>query len=381
MNENSAERPTKAIVDLDRLRFNFESVRRFIGAGTEVMAVVKADAYGHGAKECSKALQESGVQHFGVALPEEGVELRKAGISGRIVCFGNWSGQEQMMVAARLTPVFFEIQRLKAFDESAHAQNIIHPVVIKIDTGMGRVGVPFGSVGELASEATKLKNIEIEGLMTHFSSADEPENELTETQIKRFNEAVEIFRAKGVQPKYLDMANSPGSVVFPNSRSNLVRIGGLLYGLGGDVLPQGFPGPELKPVMSLHSKVSFIKKVPAGTTIGYGASFVTNRESVIGTIPIGYNDGYRRGLSNRSSVLINGRFAPIIGRVSMDWTTVDLTDVSEVKIGDPVILIGSDAGLKVLAEDIAATLGTISYEVTCGISRRVRRIYVSDQDR
>ncbi|QYO66629.1 alanine racemase [Leptolyngbya sp. 7M] len=381
MNENSAERPTKAIVDLDHLRFNYTSIKRFIGPEPQVMAIVKADAYGHGANECSKTLQQVGVKHFGVALPEEGVELRKGGIAGRIVCFGNWPGQEQMIIADRLTPVFFQIDRLKAFDESAGAQGIVYPVVIKIDTGMGRVGVPFGSVGEFASEAAKFKNIKIEGLMTHFSTADQPQNNLTDTQIRRFNKAAEIFQAKGVQPKYLDMANSPGAIVFPNSRSSLVRIGGLLYGLGGDVLPKGFPGPELKAVMSLYSKVSFIKRVPAGTTIGYGASFVTKRDSVIGTIPIGYNDGYRRGLSNSSNVLIRGKFAPVIGRVSMDWTTIDLTDIPEVNVGDRVTVIGNDQGHRILAEDIAESLNTISYEVTCGISRRVPRVYVSDQDR
>lgn len=375
MTPNQPARPTWTEIDLDALAFNLRSIRRFIGEAVPIMAVVKADAYGHGAVECTKRLEHEGIDWFGVALPEEGEELRNAGIGKPILCFGNWAGQEVMMLRHKLTPVVFQFERLAAFNRIAAESGDKIKVHVKIDTGMGRVGVRADDATEFAAELKRFAHIEVEGLMTHFASADEVVSEQTDLQMRRFADAVAAFQQHGFRPTYLDMANSPGAVVHPKSRGTMVRIGGLLYGLGGDVLPKGFAGPELRPVLSLHTRISFLKQVPAGTTIGYGATFVTKRESRIATLPIGYHDGYPRSLSNKGRVLVNGTLAPIIGRVSMDWTTIDVTDIPEVNIGDQVKLIGLQGDSVITAEDIAALADTISYEITCSINSRVRRQY------
>jgi alanine racemase len=201
------------------------------------------------------------------------------------------------------------------------------------------------------------------------------ENNFTNLQIKRFNDAVELLHEKGFRPTFKDLANSPASVAHPQSRGNMVRIGGILYGLGGDVLPKNIEKPELKPVMSLHTKIAFIKRVPKGETLGYSRTFTTQKDSVIATIPIGYQDGYLRGLSNCGRVLINGMYANVVGRVSMDWTLIDVTNVPQVAVNDEVILIGQQNNLRIETEELAIKTNTISYEVTCGIHSRVYRVY------
>lgn len=371
----SKYRPTWATIDLDALAFNFRSIKSYIGEATPIMAVIKADGYGHGAVVCAHRLSAEGTDWFGVALPEEGVELRSAGITKPILCFGNWPGQEDMIVEHELTPVVYQMERAAAFDQAASRRGRMLPIHIKIDTGMGRIGVRPEGIADLIAGLKTLTSLEIEGLMTHFASADEVVSPLTDAQIRLFSHAVDIFRAEGFRPKYVDMANSPGAVVHPESRGTMVRIGGLLYGLGGDVLPKGFEGPELKPVMSLRSNISFLKEVPAGTTIGYGATFVTERPSKIATIPIGYHDGLPRSLSNRGSMLVNGVPCPIVGRISMDWTTIDVTDAQPVNNGDIVTIIGRQVERSFTAEEIAELTDTISYEITCGINPRVHRVY------
>jgi alanine racemase len=245
---------------------------------------------------------------------------------------------------------------------------------------MGRIGVRFDEVGPFAEHLKKYRHLRLEGLMTHFAAADDlGENKFTDLQIKRFNEAAAVFAGQGFNPFYKDLANSPGAIVHPESRGNLVRLGGILYGLGDDVLPAGVEKPDLKPVMSLKTAVAHLKRVPRGETLGYGRTFATPRDSIIATIPIGYEDGVPRLLSNRGKVLINGVFAPMVGRVSMDWTLVDVTDVPKVNVEDEVILIGQQNNFKITAEEWALLTGTISYEITCGINRRVLREYVSSQ--
>ncbi len=377
MTENISRRPTWAEINLDNLAFNFHSVKAFIGSDTKYMAVVKANAYGHGAVECAKRLEAEGVDWFGVALPEEGVELRKAGIRKQILCFGGfWDGQEAASLEYGLTPVIFRIEQASILNEAAAERGTIISIHIKIDTGMGRVGVRFDSVSEFAEKLKALPHLRVDGLMTHFATADDLEQtDFTKLQIERFNTAVAIFREKGFRPTYLDLANSPGAVVHPESRSNLVRLGGILYGLGGDVLPSGIEKPELNAVMSLHTKIAHLKLVPAGETIGYGRTFTTNADSLIATVPIGYQDGYSRALSNVGRAIVGDKFAPVVGRISMDWTTLDVTGVDGVSVGDEVILIGAKAGLQIAAEDLARSTKTISYEITCGIDRRVPRVF------
>ncbi|MEQ1763966.1 MAG: alanine racemase [Pyrinomonadaceae bacterium] len=375
MSSVSAIRPTVAEINLDNLAFNFHSVKEFVGEGVAFMAVVKADAYGHGAVPCAARLEAEGVDWFAVATVEEGVELREARISKPILVLGGfWPGQETTLLNFNLTPAVFRIDQARSIAKAAMRQRSAAKVHVKIDTGMGRIGVRVDEVEAIAQELSTIENLEIEGLMTHFAVADDLNaTDFTNQQIKSFEEAVEIFLAHGHRPKYIDMANSPGAVVHPLSRSKMVRIGGLLYGLGSDVLPSGVPHPELRPVMSITSKIAQVKTIAAGESVGYGRTFIANRDTVVATIPIGYHDGLPRSLSNKGYFLVKGTRAHIIGRVSMDWTTIDVTDIADVAVGDDVTIIGASADELIRAEDIAAIAGTISYEITCGISQRIPR--------
>ncbi len=378
MPDLTLHRPTWAEINLGNLSFNLKSVRKFIGQDIACMAVVKADAYGHGAIECAKRLEADGVDWFGVALPEEGVELRTAGIKRPILCLGGfWHGQENLLLEHDLTPIIYRLESAKWLNEAAEQKGQKANIHVKVDTGMGRMGVRFDEIGEFVEELKTLSNLHVEGVMTHFAAADNPtENDFTAEQIHKLNETVTVFRNNGFTPRYVDMANSPGAIAHPDSRGNMVRLGGVLYGLGGDVLPKDIEKPELKPVLSLFTQIAHIKKVLAGNSLGYGRTFTTKRDSLIATIPIGYHDGYPRALSNRGRVLINGIFAPVVGRVSMDCTIVDVTDVLNAKVDDRVVLIGEQNGLSIKAEDLAGETGTISYEITCGIHLRVPKIFV-----
>lgn len=378
MPETSEYRPTWTEINLNNLAFNFHSVKKFIGGKVEYMAVVKADGYGHGAIRCAKRLEAEGVDWLGVALPEEGFVLREHGIKTPILCLGSfWQEQANLLIENTLTPVVYRIPQAENLNDAAANKNIIFPIHIKIDTGMGRIGVRFDQVAEFAEKLRKFKNLRVEGIMTHFAAADNlDENDFTNLQVKRFYDSVKVFESKGFQFKYQDLANSPGAIAHENTRGNMVRLGGILYGLGGDVLPKEIIKPELKPVLSLYSRIAHLKKVPKGETLGYSRTFITERDSLIATIPIGYQDGYRRSLSNKSRVILNDRYVPIVGRISMDWTILDVTDVPDAKVNDEVILIGESRDLKVSAEDLAQFADTISYEITCGISRRVNREYV-----
>lgn len=378
MPSKTSQRPTWVEIDLDDLAFNFHSVRKFVGEDLGYMAVVKADAYGHGSVECARRLADEGIDWFGVALPEEGLELRNAGITSPILCLGGfWTGQEKMVLDNHLTPVIYQLEKAESFDRAAADSGVIADFHSKIDTGMGRIGVRFDEVGAFASGLRQFKNLKLEGLMTHFAVANDlAQNDFTDLQIARFYKSVEVFKLAGFQPTVIDLANSPGAIAHPNSLGNMVRLGGVLYGLGGDVLPAGIEKPELKPVLSLHSRISHIKRVPRGESLGYGRTFSTERDSMIATVPIGYSDGYSRSLSNKADAIVNGILAPVVGRISMDWTILDVTDVPGVKPGDEVIFIGGKGDRKISAEDLAALTDTISYEITCGIKRRVSRKFV-----
>jgi alanine racemase len=379
MPEYLAQRPTWAEIDLDNLAFNFRSVKNFVGGAIKYMAVVKADAYGHGAIPCARRLEHEGVDWFGVALPEEGVELRHAGIRKLILCLGSfWHGQEKLILNNNLTPVVYQLDRAESLDRAAKERNTVVDVHIKIDTGMGRIGVRYDQVAEFADRLREFSNLRVEGLMTHFASADDLADDFTSLQIGLFDEAHAAFRERGFRPAYTDLANSPGAIAHPDARAGMVRLGGVLYGLGDDVLPKGIDRPELRPVMSLHSRIANLKTVPKGESIGYGGTFTTTRETKIATIPIGYQDGYSRALSNNGRVIINGKFAPVAGRVSMDWVTVDVTDIENVQRDNEVILIGQNGESKVTAEELAINTGSISYEITCGIHRRVPRYFLNE---
>ena len=370
-------RPTWAEIDLDALAYNFRVIRKHVGPGVKVLAAVKANAYGHGAIECSRRLQNEGVDWFGVALPEEGVELREAGIAKPILCLGGfWKGQEAECLKQNLTPVVYRLDMIESFNRSARDMDVIADVHLKIDTGMGRLGVRADEVTEFCEALKRFSNIRIDGLMTHLAAADDASQEgFTNAQLDDFEQAVKSLREHGFNPTYVHVANS--AATFANSRAfgNMVRPGGTLYGFIRDVLPSNVPPPELRAVMSLYSRIMLLKTVRKGEKLGYGCTFETNRDSLIATLPIGYDDGYRRDFSNRGHVIVRGQFAPVVGRVSMDLTLIDVTDVPGVKLDDEVTLLGNDGSSSISAEKLGQQAGTISYEITCGISNRVPRIY------
>jgi len=374
---NITGRPTWAEIDLDALASNFRVIREHVGPDVKVMAAVKANAYGHGAAECARRLEAEDVDWFGVALPEEGVELRGAGITKPILCLGGfWEGQEALCLQERLTPVVYRPDMIESLDRAARDSGVVADVHLKVDTGMGRLGVRAEALQEFCDTLARCQNLHLDGLMTHLAAADDPKREdFTRTQLDRFEQAASVFRERGFRPTYLHGANSAAAFAFPESRGNMVRPGATLYGFVRDVLPPNIPAPSLKPVMSVYSRIMLLKRVDEGEKLGYECTYETTRESLIATLPIGYDDGYPRALSNRGQVIVRGKFAPVVGRVSMDLTLIDVTDVADVSLDDQVTLLGKKGELAITAEDVAELAATISYEIACGISGRVPRIY------
>jgi alanine racemase len=343
------------------------------------MAVVKANAYGHGSVACARRLEQAGADWFGVALPEEGIELRQSGITKPILCLGGfWGEQANACLEQRLVPVVYRLDMIEAFDRAARERKVVADVHVKVDTGMGRLGVRFDEVADFAAALKRFKNIRVDGLMTHFAAADEPSCEvLTHEQIERFKNASAVFQQHGFEPKFHHLANSAAVFGQPAAYGNMVRPGGVLYGLWRDILAPEDRSVNLQPVMSLHSRITLLKWVPQGETVGYGCTFEASRKTLVATIPIGYDDGYMRALSNRGHAIIRGVFATVVGRISMDLTLIDVTNVPDVQVDDEVILMGHTGELAITAEELGKTAGTLSYEVTCGISERVPRVYLN----
>jgi alanine racemase len=368
-------RPTRAEISLANVRHNFRVVRRLVGPDVAVMGVVKANAYGHGATEVASALADEGAAWLGVALPEEGVALREAGLDLPILCLGGfWDGQEPLLLDFDLTPAVSRVDQIERLDAEAGRRGARAAYHLKIDTGMGRLGVAPDALGAALAAAARLRNAECAGLMTHLASADVPALDgFTNEQISRYHDALDAARRAGLEPRWRHLANGAATHAFPEARGNLVRPGAVLYGLQRDILAPKPPALDLRPAMRFVTRVEHLKTVPAGTPLGYGCSFTTARESVVATVPAGYADGVRRGLSNRGAAGVGGRLAPIAGRVSMDLTILDVTDVPGVALGDEVVLFGEGGPT---AEATAEAAGTISYEITCGVSSRVPRLVV-----
>jgi alanine racemase len=271
---------------------------------------------------------------------------------------------------------------IESLDRTARDANVVADVHVKIDTGMGRLGVRADQVAEFFDALNRFQNICVDGLMTHLAAADdESKQQFTDEQLSKFDQAVAIFRERGFQPRFIHVANSAATFAKRRTADNLVRPGGSLYGFTRDVFPANIAAPALRAVMSLHSRIMLLKHVPKGEKVGYGCTFETKRDSLIATIPIGYDDGYRRAFSNRARVIVRGQFAPVIGRVSMDLTLLDVTDVAGLSRDDEVLLLGRDKELSITAEDLGELAGTISYEITCGIGGRVPRIYKDENTR
>ncbi|NWF91589.1 MAG: alanine racemase [Syntrophaceae bacterium] len=370
---NLSARPTVAEIDLGSLEFNYRQLRRRIPKEVKILAVVKADAYGHGAVPISRRLERLGVEYLGVAISDEGVELRKGGVKVPILILGGiYDGDADQVLKYDLTPVVFQKESLRSLTRAAERWRKRLRVHLKVDTGMGRLGVPLDLWPDLLRELRRFPKIEIEGILSHFSMADEDEA-FTATQWREFQKAVAIAKEMGISCKYLHMASSAILTAFPSYSGNLVRPGIMLYG--------SYPSPrfknliQLRPVMALKTCIHFLKQVPAGARISYGGTFVTKRTSLIATLPIGYADGYSRHLSNQGEVLIRGQRAPVVGRVCMDFVMVDVTDVPNVSIGDEAVLMGRQKKEQITAEEIAEEIHSIPYEIFCLIGKRVPRIY------
>ena len=366
-------RPTVGEVDLRALEFNYRQIKKRIPADVKLLAVVKADAYGHGAIPVSLRLEKLGVEYLGVAIPEEGVELRKGGVKTPILVLGGIFGEEvEQIFRFHLTPVIFRKDSLEVLSREAERRRRKVKVHLKVDTGMGRLGVPLNHWPDFLREVRRFPRIEAEGILSHFSMTDE-EKEFTQNQWSAFQGAVAIAQELGISSRYLHMASSATLTAFPAYTARLVRPGIMLYG--------SYPSPAfrtlipLKPVMTLKTRIHFLKSVPPGTRISYGGTFKAKRESLIATLPIGYADGYSRHLSNHGEVLIHGKRVPVVGKICMDFIMVDVTDIPRVSAGDEVVLMGRQGKEQITPEEIAEKINSISYEVLCLIGKRVPRIY------
>jgi len=372
-------RPTWAEINLDNLRHNIMEIRRITSSTSNICAIVKADAYGHGAVEVAKEALACGATYLGVAFLDEALELRKHGITAPILILGfTPENQFDKIIEHDITQTIYNTDSAKALSECAVKLNKKAKVHLKIDTGMSRIGFcPEICFTPEFKEPFSLPGLEIEGIFTHFARADEKDRSCTNEQFRLFIKVISSIEEDGYSIPIKHAANSAGIMEYPETHLDMVRPGIILYGL--------YPSDEvskqlihLKPVMSLKTRVSNVKVLPKGKAISYGGTFVAQRESIIATLPVGYADGYSRLLSSKAHVLIKGQRAPIVGRICMDQCMVDVTDVQgSVSIGDEVILIGEDGNDRISADEIAKLIGTISYEVVCGISKRVPRVYIS----
>ncbi len=365
------ERPTKAIIHLNALRHNYRVIKNAAG-DSEIMAIVKANAYGHGDIEVTKVLKEEGVRHFGVALVEEGIRLREKGIKENIyILSGIIKGQEREIVNFGFIPLISDIETAERFSKVAGKMNKLSEVHLKIDTGMGRLGFLPWQADVFFKRLKKIKNVKVTGIASHFSDLAGSDREFAREQLRIFNNVIAVGIRHGFIFKWIHIANSAAIFLLPQARFNLVRPGIALYGYP----PFDGCNESLKPVMELKTGIIYLKRVPPGYSISYGRTFYTKRESLIATIPIGYADGMNRLLSNKGEVLIKGKRAPVIGRVCMDLTMIDVTEIDRVKVGDEVVIIGRQGRDSITALEIADKIGTITYEVLSGISSRVLRRY------
>jgi alanine racemase len=372
-------RPTFCFIDLDALRWNFRQIRSTVGTQVKVLSMVKANGYGHGAPAVAKALAAEGSEAFGVATLEEGLELRQAGISSPIlVLAGAYPEQVEQFLTNRLTPVVHALLSLQELDAAVRRHDQILNVHLKVDTGMGRLGFLPAEIDSWLPQLKSLKALRLEGVFSHFSHAESVEGDYTRKQLATFSETVSRLRCEGIAPSLIHLANSAATITLSAAYFDMVRPGLMLYGI--------YPSPKmasqiaLRPVLSWTTRILQIKKVRPGTSISYGQTFITQRESRIATLPIGYADGYPRLLSNCGEVLIKGKRAPIAGRVCMDLTMIDVTDIEETQQGDEVVLLGRQGDAEISADEMAAWSNTISYEILTSIGARVPRIYYDSKE-
>lgn len=379
-------RPVWAEISLAAIGHNFRLVRRCIGRRRKILAVVKANAYGLGAVPISKALSRMGADAFGVTCSQEGIELREAGIRRPILLLaGFWAGEEERILKYNLMPAVTRLDQVKLLEHAAarrgrKARKRV-PFHLKIDSGMNRLGISPQQIGEFARGYAKCSHLELAGTFTHFASSDDFRTQQNERQERVFAEAIEQLRTAGIGPGLIHAANSGAICARPQTWGDMVRPGAVLYGYH-----QGFQPPEiaatiqdklpLKPCLSFRSRIISLREIGIGESVGYSARFVAQRPSRIGIIAAGYGDGVVRQFTGRGSVIVRGKPARLVGAISMDLSAVDVTDITEVKIGDVVTIYGRDHEASIQVDEAARQIGTVTADVLCALGRRVPRFYL-----
>ena len=375
--------PTIIEVDRAAIVHNLRAIRAHVGDGVQIMPVVKANGYGHGAVEIAKTCAANGADRIAVARAGEGVALRAAGISLPIVVLSYSRAVEmESVVAHDLISTIGEISVARALSESAQAAGKSARLHIKVDTGMGRFGLLPDEVLDFVKQIQHMPALEIEGIFTHFGvadSIDEDDRAYTRGQIAKFEAAIDQLRAAGITIPIRHAANSAATMYYPQAHYDMVRPGICLYGLRPN--RDLDPAFDIRPALTLKSRVARVKTLPPGMGIGYGRTFVTEKSLPVALIPVGYGDGYHRLLSNRGAVLINGVRAPIVGRVSMDQIVVDVSEAGMVQVDDEVVLLGEQGGARITADDIAQWAETINYEVTTSLLPRLPRVYKNSEQK
>ncbi|MTI71501.1 MAG: alanine racemase [Firmicutes bacterium] len=377
--ETKITRPVWAEINLDNLANNIKEVKRITKEGTLVTAVVKADGYGHGALMCAKTFLDNGADRLAVATLSEAIQLREKGIDEHLLILGYTpTEQAKEVVDYDITQTIYKYEQGKKLSDEAIKQNKDVKVHIKIDSGMSRLGFfPNEKTIDEIIKISKLPNLEIEGIFTHFARADEKNKKATNKQYERFTWVIEKLNEKEVNIPLKHVSNSATIIDINDYNLDMVRAGIMIYGLkpSDEVM---YSKVNLKPAMTLKAKIAHIKEVPENTGISYGHKYITDTLTKVGTLPIGYADGYTRLLSNKAKVGVNGQQAPILGNICMDQCMIDLTNVKDVKVGDEVILFGEGKNNSPHTDDIANILGTINYEIVCMVSKRVPRVYVKE---
>ena len=380
--KRTATRPTWAQVSLENLRYNFGVVQRHIGPATTVCAVVKADAYGHGATECARALEEEGARWLGVTSLDEAIPLRDAGIHTRILLMtGFWRGEEEEIIRLQLTPTVWEPGQVELLEKAAASLDAKLHVHLKVDTGMGRLGVDPEDLYQVCSALKASPHLLLEGLSTHLASSEVLDAPSVNEQLQKFEQVRSLLRNQGFDPPLVHVANTGAVISRRESWNTMVRPGIALYGYH---LPFERAGREVsgsklrlgvKPVLTWKTRILSLRDERANQALGYGGTYVTKAPARIAVLPVGYADGLNRALSSRGRVLVREHYAPIVGRISMDLTLADVTGLPGVSVGDEVVLLGALDGLNVDARQHAELANTNVYEILCAISKRVPRTY------
>lgn len=376
------QRATIAEIDLTAFKHNLDRIRSLLDPQVKLMAVVKADAYGHGAVPCAKAAMEAGADWLGVAILDEGVELRDSGIDAPVLVMGSiFPDEAKDLVHYDLSTSVSDTSLAQELSRQAEKQGKTVGIHIKIDTGMGRLGMLLEDLLNFVEKVQSLKNLSMEGIFTHLSSADEADPEFTLGQLSLLSQAIDALKSKGITLPMVHAANSSAILNFPDSHLDMVRPGISLYGTLGLSEKSSSPNqkalPEFKQVMQWKTKILQINKLPKGTPLSYNRKFTTKRESLIAILPVGYGDGLNRRLSNNMDVLVRGQRVPQVGTICMDLCLVDVTDIEDVQCKDEVALFGQQGDETITVDEMAERCGTISYEILCNVGKRVPRIYLA----